>query len=113
MELSGKIIAVLPIATGSGKNGVWKNQDFVLETGDQYPKKVCFNLWGDNIEKFPIDIDDDVTINFDVESREYNGRYYTTVKAWKVEKTVGPSTQGGAEKTMANRPVSEADDLPF
>ena len=86
MEISGKIIAVLPIATGQGKNGTWRSQDYVLETADQYPKKVCFNLFGDKIDQYQIGIDETVNISFDVESREYNGRWYTTVRAWKVDK---------------------------
>ncbi|MHB9055378.1 MAG: DUF3127 domain-containing protein [Paludibacteraceae bacterium] len=86
MEISGKIIAVLPQQSGQGKNGQWRSQDYVLETGDQYPKKVCFNLFNDKIDKFPIAINDAVTISFDIESREYNGRWYTTVRAWNVKK---------------------------
>ena len=86
MEISGKIIAVFPQATGQGKNGMWRSQDYVLETADQYPKKVCFNLFNDKIDQFPMAIDDLVNVSFDVESREYNGRWYTTVRAWKVEK---------------------------
>ena len=86
MEISGKIIAVLPIATGQGKNGTWRSQDYVLETADQYPKKVCFNLFGDKIDQYQIGIDETVNISFDVESRDYNGRWYTTVRAWKVDK---------------------------
>lgn len=86
MEISGKIIAVLPQQSGQGKNGQWRSQDYVLETGDQYPKKICFNLFNDKIDKFPIAINDTVTISFDIESREYNGRWYTTVRAWNVKK---------------------------
>ncbi|MEI7504151.1 MAG: DUF3127 domain-containing protein [Paludibacter sp.] len=86
MEISGKIIAVLPIATGQGKNGTWRSQDYVLETADQYPKKVCFNLFGDKIDQFPIAIDEVVNVSFDVESKEYNGRWFTNVRAWKVDK---------------------------
>ena len=86
MEISGKIIAVLPIATGQGKNGTWRSQDYVLETADQYPKKVCFNLFGDKIDQFPIAIDEVVNVSFDVESKEYNGRWFTNIRAWKVDK---------------------------
>lgn len=85
-EIKGKIIAILTIQTGQGKNGTWRSQDYVLETADQYPKKVCFNLFGDKIDQFPIAIDETVNISFDIESREYNGRWYTTVRAWKVDK---------------------------
>lgn len=86
MEISGKIIAVLPLQSGQGKNGLWRSQDYVLETADQYPKKVCFNLFNDKIDKFTIALDDTVTISFDIESREYNGRWYTSIKAWNVKK---------------------------
>jgi len=110
MEISGKIIAILPIATGQGKNGVWRNQDSVLETTDHYPKKVCFNLWGDNIDKFPISIGDEVTINFDVESREYNGRWFTTVKAWKVETK---NVQQNQPPIQYQSDINPGSDLPF
>ncbi len=86
MEISGKIIAVLPLATGEGKNGTWRSQDYVLETYDQYPRKVCFNLFNDRIDQFPMAIGDDVEVSFDIDSREYNGRWYTSVRAWKVAK---------------------------
>ena len=86
MEISGKIIAVLPLQSGQGKNGLWRSQDYVLETADQYPKKVCFNLFNDKIDKFTIALDDTVTISFDIESREYNGRWYTSIRAWNVKK---------------------------
>jgi len=90
MEISGKIIAVLPIATGEGKNGTWRSQDYVLEAaGDQqYPKRVCFNLFGDKIDQFPIAIDEVVNVSFDIESKEYNGRWFTNIRAWKVDKNV-------------------------
>ena len=77
MEISGKIIAVLPLASGQGKNGTWRSQDYVLETTDQYPKKVCFNLFNDKIDQFHLAIDDKVNVSFDVESREL---LYTNVR---------------------------------
>ncbi len=118
MEISGKIIAVLPIATGQGKNGTWRSQDYVLETADQYPKKVCFNLFGDKIDQFPIAIDETVNVSFDVESREYNGRWYTTIRAWKVDKN-GSGNAPVAVNSAAAAPfevapaASEGSDLPF
>ena len=121
MDISGKIIAVLPIATGQGKNGTWRSQDYVLETADQYPKKVCFNLFGDKIDQFPIAIDDQVNVSFDVESREYNGRWYTTIRAWKIEKNVvgaaagtnQPFTAPPATTFDATPGAGEGTDLPF
>jgi hypothetical protein len=119
MESSGRIIAVLPLATGQGKNGVWRSQDYVLETPDQYPKKICFNLYGDNIDKYPVAIDDVVTISFNIESKEYNGRWYTQIKAWDVKKESVGSTGMTAQQTAAPLvvetvpPVDEGSDPPF
>ncbi len=118
MEIAGKIIAVLAMQTGEGKNGPWRSQDYVLETQDQYPKKVCFNLFGAKIDQFPIAIDDQVTVSFDVESREWNGRWFTSVRAWKVEKAaISADTVGAADYNTPPPfdaiPSSEGSDLPF
>ncbi len=100
MEIQGKIIAVLPIATGEGKNGMWRVQSYVLETLEQYPKKVCFELFGDKIDQFPIKMDELVTVSFDINSREWNGRWFTSVRAWKIEKT--QEGQSSMEAAMPN-----------
>ena len=128
MEISGKIIAVLPQASGQGKNGTWRSQDYVLETstsGEQYPRKVCFNLFNDKIDKYPLAIDDVVSVSFDIESREFNGKWYTNINAWKVdrvESNQGTSAAGltpdnfatGAVPTAPDfGPVNPIDDLPF
>ena len=83
MELIGKIIQVLPLQEGVSKAGnAWKKQEYILETlGTQYPRKVCFNLFGDNVDKFPMQVGQDVTVSIDLESREFNGRWYTDVRA--------------------------------
>lgn len=86
MELIGKIIQILPLQEGVSKAGnPWKKQEYILETlGTQYPRKVCFNLFGDNVDKFPMQVGQDVTVSIDIESREFNGRWYTDVRAWNV-----------------------------
>ena len=112
MEISGKIIAVLPLQSGQGKNGLWGSQDYVLETADQYPKKVCFNLFNDKIDKFTIALDDTVTISFDIESREYNGRWYTSIRAWNVKK----EDAANANNTVSQPGISSfppASSAPF
>ena len=112
MEISGKIIAVLPLQSGQGKNGLWRTQDYVLETADQYPKKVCFNLFNDKIDKFTIALDDTVTISFDIESREYNGRWYTSIRAWNVKK----EDAANANNTVSQPGISSfppASSAPF
>ena len=86
MELNGRIIAVLPVQTGQGRNGEWKKQEYVLEynSDSQYSKKVCFNLWGDKIDQFNIQEGQNVIVSFDIDSREYQGRWYNDIRAWKV-----------------------------
>ena len=91
MEVSGKIIQVLPeqggVSKTSGKE--WKLQAYVLETQEQYPKKVHFEVFcEDRIKANPCQLDDIVTVSFDIESREFNGRWYTSIRAWKIQQGV-------------------------
>ncbi|MDR0331891.1 MAG: DUF3127 domain-containing protein [Dysgonamonadaceae bacterium] len=90
MEIKGKIINVQPLQTGEGRNGMWKKQDYVLEYNldSQYPKKMMFNLWGDKIDQFAIKEGQDVKVDFDIDCREYNGRWYNDIRAWRVEAAV-------------------------
>ena len=106
MEVVGKIIQVLPAQEGVGRNGnPWKVQPYVLETLDQYPRKVHFEVFGeDRIKMNPCDIDQLVTVSFDIESREFNGRWYTSIRAWKIQQ--GDMTQAAAAPAVA--PVAAA-----
>lgn len=85
MQFTVKLSQVLPLQTGNGKNGEWKKQDVIVETDGQYPKKVCVSIWGDKVSQHQLVPGTMLKIDFDVESREFNGRWYTDVKAWKVE----------------------------
>jgi hypothetical protein len=86
MEIKGKVNWVGEVSTGSGKNGTWARQDFVLETGDKYPKKVFMSLWGEeNINKYDLVSGMTITAFLEIESREYNGKWYTNVRAWKIQ----------------------------
>jgi hypothetical protein len=91
MEISGKVVQIMAEASGSSAKGTWRKREYIVEQPGQYPKKVCMVIWGDNIDQFALQVGDEVTASVDVESREYNGRWYTDVKVWKVEK-------GGAQK---------------
>lgn len=122
MELSGKIIQVLEVVSGQGQNGTWKRQDFILEVPGQYPKKICITIFGDKVEQFNVKQGEEVRVEADIESREYNGRWYTSVKAWKVEKAGGDMQDRMPDYDVAqNTPnsggidlsVNEGDDLPF
>lgn len=119
MEIKGHIIQVLPLQSGVGKASgkEWKIQEYVLETDGQYPAKVCFQLSGNRIDQYPVAVGDEVTVSFDLDSREYNGRWYTSVRAWKIEKADAgapvPPDMGSVPPPPVP-PMSESgDDLPF
>ena len=130
MEVSGKIIQVLPeqggVSKTSGKE--WKLQAYVLETQEQFPRKVHFEVFGeDRIKANPCQLDDIVTVSFDIESREFNGRWYTSIRAWKIQQGVVESAapqsavapqpvaapQSNVETFDAAAGVDETTDLPF
>lgn len=86
LKIAGKVIDVLEEQSGESKNGPWRKQDFILETPGKYPKKVCVTQWGDQIDQNNISEGETITAFIDIQSREYKGRWYTDVKAWKVER---------------------------
>lgn len=87
MEINGTVSQILPLQTGTGKNGMWKKQEIILETSGQYAKKVCISMWGDKINEAILKPGTEITAQIEIESREFNGRWYTDVRAWKVEAT--------------------------
>lgn len=115
MQLTAKLIQLLPLQTGTGKNGQWKKQDIIVETEGQYPKKVCISIWGDKINESMLKVGSMLTISFDVESREYNGRWYTDVKAWKVEPAGAGTTDKEADDQVYfdEGQTEGGNDLPF
>ncbi len=115
MEITGIVVSLLPMQTGQGKNGVWKKQEFIMETPGQFPKKVCLSLWGEKVDENRITMGDKITASINIESREYNGRWYTDVRAWKIAKG-GSSQQSEApamDASFAPDASSGSDDLPF
>jgi Domain of unknown function (DUF3127) len=116
MEISGVVVNLLPLQSGQGKNGTWKKQEFILETPGQYPKKVCMNLWGEKVDEIKISVGDKITASINIESREYNGRWYTDVRAWKVQKDAGGKGGSDVPPPAEDNFVpdnSGTDDLPF
>lgn len=136
MELIGNVIAVLPVQTGEGRNGTWKKQEYVIEYDQmaQFPKKMMFNLWGDKIDQFNIQQGQNVKVSFDIDCREWNGRWFNDIRAWRVEPAESAQPQYAApapydmppppppastaapapNSSFLNAPAGdEADDLPF
>ena len=104
MEVTGKIIVALPAVSGTSAAGkAWNKREYVLETEDTYPKKVFFDFFGEKADQYPLAVDDKVRLSFDIESREYNGRWYTSIRGWKAE----PAQEGAAAPQGAAFPTPQ------
>ena len=98
MEIQGKIIAVLPTRSGTSARGTqWSSQTSVIETQEQYPKKLAFDVINDKIDQFNIQVGEFLTVQFDINAREYNGRWFNSVNAWNVIRQAqqAPAQGGG------------------
>lgn len=125
MEITGKIILALPEQSGVSKAGnSWKKKEYVLETQETYPKKVHFDLFGDKADKYPLSVGQIVRLKFDIESREYNGRWFTSIRGWEaepVDAAAAPAaapfepaaTPGAVPPPPAMQPSDPNEDLPF
>lgn len=123
MEIEGKIILALPEQSGTSKAGnEWKKREYVLETHESYPRKVHFDLFGQKADQYPLNVGDEIKLSFDINSREYNGRWFTSISGWKVEPAGAPAA---AAAPVADFPgavppppapdlsADPSDDLPF
>lgn len=119
MEIKGKVVQLLELQSGEGKNGTWKKQEYIIETLDsKYPKKVCVSVWGDKIDQFAMQQGENVIASIEVESREFNGKWYTNIQAWRVQKDGdGGVNQEAPEMNQVPDFIAnsdeETDDLPF
>lgn len=125
LEIVGKLQQLLPLQTGTGSRGDWTKQEFIIETVEQYPKKVCVSAWGDKAKELEgIKPGETLKISINIESREYNGRWYTDIRAWRIERDNGTQPAASAQNIGSQAPVSsndyadfgaseEVDDLPF
>lgn len=129
MELQGKVIVALTERTGVSSRGEWKSQDFVIETHESYPHKMVFSVFGaERLQRFNIQVGQEVLVSFDIDAHEYNGRWFNSIRAFDVRQ-VDPATLGaGAAPAAFNAAPSaqspfppaqnadgaeSADDLPF
>ena len=113
-DITGKIIAVLPTRSGTSARGTqWSSQTSVIETHEQYPKRVAFDVLGDKISEFNLQVGEEVTVSFDINAREYNGKWWNSVNAWQVVRNGGQqapmqcgynmSPQAGAQAAQASQ----------
>ena len=133
MELQGRVIAVMEPREGTSARGPWKSQQYVIETHDQYPKKMVFDIFGaERIDQFAIKAGEEILVSFDVDAHEYNGRWFNNIRAWNIQRVDAVAAQAGNMPPAAapiapqSQPVagsqapfppaasdSAADDLPF
>lgn len=133
MELQGRVIVVMEPREGTSARGPWKSQQYVIETHDQYPKKMVFDIFGaDRIDQFAIKAGEEIIVSFDVDAHEYQGRWFNNIRAWNIQRvdaaavqaagapasaTPNPGAQAPAGGSQAPFPPtasgSDADDLPF
>ena len=126
LEIEGRIARKLNVQTGTSARGAWSKQEFVLEYQEgNFPSQICMNVWGDDkvreLDKYQVG--DKVRISFNLSSREFNGRWYTDVRAWRIEPAGGAApqqasgygyAQAGVQTPppMETAPVPSLDDLP-
>ena len=106
MEIQGKIIAVLPTRSGTSARGTqWSSQTSVIETQEQYPKKLAFDVINDKIDQFNIQVGEFLTVQFDINAREYNGRWFNSINAWNVIRQAqqAPAQGGGFSGNVQSR----------
>ncbi|MDD4657229.1 MAG: DUF3127 domain-containing protein [Bacteroidales bacterium] len=136
LEIVGSLIKKTPVQSGTSARGEWQKQEFIIKTQDNFPKEVCFNVWGaEKVSELTSYTEGELLkISFNVESREYNGRWYTDLRAWRIERTTpegdstyppAPAQSFSQPKPVATAPQSSEqlpgdlpsdageDDLPF
>ena len=113
-EISGQIIAVLPTRSGTSAKGTeWSSQTAVIETREQYPKKVAFDVFGaDRITQFNLQVGEYVTVSYDIDAHEYQGRWFNAVRAWNVVRA-NQATQQPPQQQPQQPPVNAQPQAPF
>lgn len=111
MQITATVVQLMDVVTGHSAKGEWKKQEMVVETKEQYPKKVCLTLWGDKVDSAP-SVGQTKVFHLDISSREYNGRWFTEVKAWKIE-DAEMASGGSSQEDLSFDNSQESDDLPW
>lgn len=120
IEIKCKLLDKLAVQNGTSARGPWSKQDFIVETIEQYPRKICMNVWGqDKVNELSaFNAGEMLTVSVNIESREFNGRWYTDVRAWRIQREAqegGQMPPQGDPFMNVSATVAEDDggDLPF
>ena len=114
MEITGKITYVLRERSGTSARGEWKAQSFVVETKDQYPRKMVFDVFGaERLQRFNIKVGDEVTVSFDIDAHEYQGRWFNNIRAYDVARLDAAAAQAAGQAAAAGPQTTQAAPAPF
>lgn len=114
MEITGRIIEVLPERSGMSARGEWKSQSFVIETHDQYPRKMVFDVFGaERLQRFNIKGNDEVKVFFDIEARQYQDRWFNNIRAYDVCKLDAAAGEAAGQAAAAAPQTTQAAPAPF
>lgn len=113
MEIQGKVIAVLPERSGVSARGEWKSQTYVIETQEQYPKKMAFDVFGaDRLAQFNIHSGEEILVSFDIDAHEYQGRWFNSIRAWNVTKVSQQAMASSANAAGVANPTNQQNLFP-
>ena len=121
LEVTGKVVQLLAVQSGESQRGPWKKQDMVIETNEQYPKKIAITCWGEKADEIAkLEPGTSVQVAINIESREFNERWYTDIKAWKIDVLEQGQTSSAVTDTAFSDDTAPAigtdeteGDLPF
>lgn len=103
LEIKAKVVSILEVQTGESAKGTWNKGGYVIETNDKYPKKIAIDLFNDRLDDCP-KVGEIVTSHLNVESREFNGKWYTNISAWKIDKE-------GVQDVQPTNQIPEEEEL--
>lgn len=113
MEIQGKVIAVLPERSGVSARGEWKSQTYVIETQEQYPKKMAFDVFGaDRLAQFNIQSGEVINVSFDIDAHEYQGRWFNSIRAWNVTKVSQQAMASSSNAAGVANPTNQQNLFP-
>ena len=121
LSVKGTIKQKLELEKGTSKAGKeWKSQSFVLDTGAQYNPDICFKLFGEDKINLITNLNegDEVEVSFNLSSREWNEKWFTSADAWKIEKSeentsITTETVDDSDIPVFENNQTQEDDLPF
>lgn len=126
MEIEGTVVKVLPPVKGTSARGEWTKQEVIFEQPGEFGRKVCVSFWGDKaLDAAALKEGESISVSVNVESREFNGRWYTEIRAWKMSRGMNAAAQApnagfgnmppmpSSEPAAANATEESFDDLPF